>query len=419
MTASQSVDQAQPLPDRPELLLVPKTGVPEGPKGNVPHEDADAPAAPSRAGRGGRFRRLAGAVGKRLATLAVALIAIVSALLTWQYYVMSPWTRNGSVRVQVANVAPQISGQIVDLKVSDNQFVHKGDVLYVIDPFDFQVAVQTAKANLDQRAADLQVKQAQSQRRQNLSSIATTPEEQQIYAGNAEQAKAAFEAAQQALAQAQLNLQRTRVLSPVNGYVTNFLLRPGDYAPAGNPNISVIDADSFWIDGYFEETKMANICVGDRVEAMLMGFAQPIEGHVETITRGISVANATPSTQGLPNVDPIYTWVRLAQRVPVRIAIDHVPAGLPLVSGLTATVSIAQPTPADDRNWLVRSVSKSAALLSELYYGPQARPGCVPAMTGPSSGKQTIPASEVPLSPPADKLVPGIVPGINVPPRAS
>ena len=280
---------------------------------------------------------------KRLATLAIMLVAIVMALVTWDYYVTAPWTRDGSVRVQVASVAPQVSGQIVELRVVDNQFVRKGDVLYVIDPFDFEVALRSNKAQLEQKAADLQVKRVQSERRQHLSTLATTPEEQQVFAGTAVQAKAAFDAAQQQLDQAEINLRRTEVRSPVNGYVTNLLMRVGDFAHEGTTNISVIDSDSYWIDGYFEETKMARVCIGDRVEAKLMGYAQPISGHVATVTRGIGVSNAAAGAQGLPNVDPVYTWVRLAQRVPVRIAIDQVPPGVPLVSGMTATVTILAP----------------------------------------------------------------------------
>jgi multidrug resistance efflux pump len=121
--------------------------------------------------------------------------------------------------------------------------------------------------------------------------LATSPEEQQTYAGNAVQAKAALDAAQRQLAQAEINLQRTKVRSPVNGYVTNLLMRVGDYARVGTSNISVIDADSFWIDGHFEETKMAGICVGDRAEAKLIGYSRPIIGHVGTVTRGISTSN--------------------------------------------------------------------------------------------------------------------------------
>src|SRR5258707_8798886 len=130
---------------------------------------------------------------KRLATLAIMLVAVVMALVTWGYYVTAPWTRDGSVRVQVANVAPEVSGQITELRVGDNQFVHKGDVLYVIDPFDFEVSLRSSKAQLEQKAADLEVKRVQSERRQHLSTLATTPEEQQVFAGTAVQAKGPFD----------------------------------------------------------------------------------------------------------------------------------------------------------------------------------------------------------------------------------
>ena len=277
---------------------------------------------------------------KTAATLFILAVAAVAAALIWDYYITAPWTRDGSIRVQVADVAPQVSGQITEIRVVDNQYVHQGDVLYVIDPFDFQVALDMGKAELREKAADLQVKRMQAERRQHLTNLSTTPEEQQVFVGNATQAQGAFEAAQQQVEQADINLKRSQVRSPVNGYVTNLLLRVGDYAHAGTTNVSVIDADSYWIDGYFEETKMAHICIGDRAEAQLMGYRDPIIGRVESVTRGISVSNAAPSTQGLPNVDPVYTWVRLAQRVPVRIRITHVPAGVPLVSGMTATVTI-------------------------------------------------------------------------------
>ena len=166
--------------------------------------------------------------------MAIALVAILMALVTWDYYVTAPWTRDGRVRVQVASVAPQVSGQITELRVGDNQYVHKDDVLYVIDPVDFDVALREDRAQLQQKAADLQVKQVESERRQRLSSLATTPEEQQTYAGAAIQAKAVFEAAQQQAAEAEINLGRTQVRSPVNGFVTNLLMRVGDYAHVGH-----------------------------------------------------------------------------------------------------------------------------------------------------------------------------------------
>lgn len=351
------------------------------------------------------------AVAKRLATLALAVVAVLVSLVAWDHYLTAPWTRDGRVRVQVASVAPEVTGRIKELRVADNQFVHKGDVLYVLDQFDFDVALQSSKAALQQRAADVQVKQRQSERQGKLSSLATTPEQQQIYAGNAIQAEAAFEAAQYQVALAEVNLKRTEIRSPVNGYVTNLLLRAGDYARQGIANVSIIDTDSFWIDGYFEETKMARVCTGAQVEAKLMGYSAPIIGHVSTITRGLSVSNAAAGAQGLPNVDPIYTWVRLAQRVPVRIAIDEVPPGVPLVSGMTATVSIR-----DDANhstWL-QSARES---LSNVVAGPSARPDCIPPATADGELAQSVPQWEAQATPEAEQINPGLASGIQAPPR--
>jgi RND family efflux transporter MFP subunit len=278
-------------------------------------------------------------------------------------------------------VAPQISGQITELRIVDNQFVHKGDLLYVIDPFDFDVALRTNKAILQQRMADLNVKDLQAERRRRLSDLASSTEEKQVYEGNALQAKAAVDSAQQQVRQAEINLQRTEVRSPVNGIVTNLLLREGDYAHQGATNVSIIDTDSYWVDGYFEETKLARLCVGDRAEAKLLGYPAPIAGHIATVTRGVSVSNAAASTQGLPNVDPVYTWVRLAQRVPIRIAIDNVPSGVPLVSGLTATVTIRD---GENRTLLQRVRAELKASFFSLTGQASARPGCIPSPSTPS-----------------------------------
>nr|WP_271576768.1 HlyD family secretion protein [Bradyrhizobium sp. CCBAU 11361] len=325
--------------------------------------------------------RTAGLLLRKLATAGIAIVAVAVALVTWDQYNAGPWTRNGRVRVQVASVAPQISGQIKELRIADNQFVHKGDILYVIEPFDFEVALRAHRAALQQKIADMNVKESQSERRSRLSDLSASVEQKQVYEGNALQAKAAVDAANEQVAQAEINLQRTEVRSPVNGFVTNVLLREGDYAHQGATNVSIIDADSYWIDGYFEETKLERLCVGDRAEAKLMGYAAPIIGHIATVTRGISVSNAAASTQGLPNVDPVYTWVRLAQRVPVRIAIDNVPPGVPLVSGLTATITIG-----DGKD---KTLSQGVrAELETSFFGligrASARPGCIPSPSTPS-----------------------------------
>lgn len=272
------------------------------------------------------------------ALVACALVAIVG---LWQHYMVAPWTRDGQVRVQVANIAPQVAGQIVELHVHDNQFVHKGDLLYVIDKIDYKVAVDMAKAQVDSTKADLEVKKAQNARREALTTLSTSIEEKQKYAGDYAQAQASYESALANFEKANVNLQRTEVRSTVNGYVTNLLLRIGDYANTGSANISVIDSDSFWVTGYFEETKMGSFQIGDPARVELMGYRQAIQGHVESITRGISTQNATVSTQGLPSVQAVYTWVRLAQRIPVRIKIDTVPAPITLAAGMTATVIVS------------------------------------------------------------------------------
>ena len=358
----------------PELRALPRPR-PEAPgteEGRRPES-----TKPASSGRGIGARLLQGVL-RRLATLAIALVAMLVSIVTWDQYVTAPWTRDGRVRVQVASVAPQVSGQITQLRVVDDQFVRKGDILYQIDPFDFDVTLRSSRASLEQKQADLHVKDLQSERRRRLSDLATTPEEQQIFEGNAIQAKAAVDAARQQVAQAEINLKRTEVRSPVNGYVTNLLLREGDYAHQGVSNVSIVDTDSFWIDGYFEETKLARLCIGDRAEAKLMGYASSIIGRVTTVTRGISVSNASAGAQGLPNVDPVYTWVRLAQRVPVRIAIDEVPPGVPLISGATATITIRDAAHDDNRPWLERAIALVMTSLSNVVRGVSSRPGCIP-----------------------------------------
>jgi multidrug resistance efflux pump len=156
-------------------------------------------------------------------------------------------------------------------------------------------------------------------------------------------AEATVAQAKAQLRQAVVNLGRTRIVSPVDGYVTNLLAQLGDYVNVGVNTISLVDAHSFWIDGYFEETNIAPIHIGDPAEVKLMGYNQIVRGHVDSIARGINVANAQPNGQGIATVNPIFTWVRLAQRIPVRIHIDQVPPGIVLVAGMTATVQIDEP----------------------------------------------------------------------------
>jgi RND family efflux transporter MFP subunit len=262
----------------------------------------------------------------------------------WTTYMGTPWTRDGRVRVYVVTIAPQIAGTITELPVKDDQFVHKGDLLMLIDPTNFTIAVQVAQAAVDQTKALADNAQVEAERRQKLGDWASE-EERQTFMSRAMAAQATHQQAVANLAQAQVNLKRTRIESPVNGYVTNLQAQLGDYVMVGERRISVVNSDSFWIDGYFEETVLGSISIGDPARAKLMGYSDVITGHVAGVARGIDIANASADEAGLAKVNPIFTWVRLAQRVPVRIALDHVPESVRLVAGMTATVQI-DPAPA-------------------------------------------------------------------------
>lgn len=281
------------------------------------------------------------------ATLLILAGAAVAGAATWRHYVTAPWTRDGQVLANVVNIAPEISGRIVKLHVADNQAVRRGDTLYEIDPLDYQVAVASAQANVSSKGAELRLKRDQANRRATLTTLTTSQEEQQTYQSGVEVAVAALASATAQLSQANTDLDRTRVVSPVDGFVTNLLLREGDYATKGSRNLSILDSESFWIVGYFEETKLPGIHVGDPAVAALMGGGDPVRGHVESVARGINTPNTDPGVQGLASVSPVFTWVRLAQRIPVRIHIDHVPETVRLAAGLTATVTVgadADPT---------------------------------------------------------------------------
>ena len=291
-------------------------------------------------------------------TLAILAAALIAGIGIWSHYATGPWTRDGQVLANVVNLAPEVAGRITKLYVVDNQTVRKGDPLYDIDPLDYQVAVATAQANVNSKLADLKLKKEEAVRRTTLTTLSTSEEERQSYVSGADVAAAAYATAIAQLSQAHINQDRTHVVSPVNGYVTNLLLREGDYATTGSRNISILDSDSFWVAGYFEETKLSGIHVGDQAMASLIGYRDPIRGHVESIARGINTPNTDPGSLGLASVNPVFTWVRLAQRIPVRIHIDQVPDTVHLAAGMTATVTVgADADPNSLHGALSRAVS--------------------------------------------------------------
>jgi multidrug resistance efflux pump len=277
-------------------------------------------------------------------TLAVIGLAVWAGQAMWNRYMGTPWTRDGTVRAYVVTMAPEVAGRVLALPVADNQYVHKGDPLVTIEPTDYAIAVQQAEAAIDRARANAENAERVATRRQRLSDLEVSEEQRQIYATTALAAEATYRQALANLAQARVNLGRTSIRSPVNGYVTNLTTQLGDYAMVGKNVISLVNADSFWVDGYFEETYLGRIHVGDPARVKLMGYPEPLRGHVESVARGIRVPNAESDQSGLANVNPIYTWIRLAQRVPVRIEIDHVTPGVLLVAGQTATVEIESGT---------------------------------------------------------------------------
>jgi RND family efflux transporter MFP subunit len=229
---------------------------------------------------------------------------------------------------------------VVEVLVRDNQQVRKGDVLFRIDRPRFAIALRQADAVVANRRATWEEAAREMKRRLALSNVAVSEERQQQATAAAAEAEAAYQQAQADRELAQLNLDRSDVIAPVNGVITDFSLRPGDYVSTGKPIAALVDSDSFYIAGYFEETKLPRIHVGDKVSVRLLGEPKALEGHVESFAAGIEDRERAQSSNLLPNVNPTFSWVRLAQRVPVRVAIDSLPPNVRLVAGRTATVTV-------------------------------------------------------------------------------
>ena len=256
----------------------------------------------------------------------------------------APWTRDGRVAADVVAVTPDVSGLVSEVAVQDNQVVRRGDVLFRIDPARFELAVRQADAVVAERQADMVEAAREASRSNRLDTLSVSEEKQQQRVSLAARAVALY---RQALADrdvAALNLQRAVVRSPVDGVVSNFDLRPGDYATAGHSVLAMIDSATLRVDGYFEETKLHAIHVGDPVTVRLMGARDVLHGRVQSMSAGVE--NRDRASGGLlADINPTFSWVRLAQRIPVRVVFDHLPANPGLVVGRTATVAIGPTAP--------------------------------------------------------------------------
>ncbi|QLF92782.1 HlyD family secretion protein [Pseudomonas sp. ABC1] len=272
-------------------------------------------------------------------TLVILAIAVFASRTLWTHYMDSPWTRDGRVRADVINVAADVSGLVVEVPVRDNQAVKKGDLLMRIDPSHYQIAVEQAEALVAARKATLDMRRANARRRAAMDQRVVSRESLDDSGNTAIAADADYRQAQAALAAARLNLERTQVLAPADGHVTNLNVHAGDYARAGEARLAVVDQGSYWVYGYFEETKLPHLHVGDRAVVELMS-GQVIEGRVDSIARAIYDRDNPQSRELTADVNPTFNWVRLAQRIPVRIELDPLPEGVVLSAGMTGTVIV-------------------------------------------------------------------------------
>ncbi|WP_249296695.1 efflux RND transporter periplasmic adaptor subunit [Acidiphilium multivorum] len=279
-----------------------------------------------------------------LATIIVVAAALWLGFAAWHRYDATPWTRDARVRAFAVTVAPEISGRIVAIAVHDNEFVRKGQVLFRIEPADFANRLAVARATLAADRAIAGMKAADAARRARLPSIAVSAETRDNAAAAAQAAAARVQADEARVAQAALDLARTVVRAPVSGTITNLTAHEGDYAHAGSGVITMVDTRELWVTAYFEETELDQIRPGEPARIELMSDpGRVLDGHVQGIGRGIADANMQDARSGLPRVDPVYSWVRLSQRIPVHVTLDHVPPSMFLAAGMTATVRIVAP----------------------------------------------------------------------------
>jgi RND family efflux transporter MFP subunit len=281
-------------------------------------------------------------LGRFAVTGVVVALAFVGGRWLWIHYNVEPWTRDGRIRADVVQVSPDVSGLVTEVNVRNDQIVRIGDVLFVIDRPRYELAEKQAGAAVAAARASLAQAERDDRRNVALNTLVTT---EQVEEGRSKLEGLAAQL-RNALAQrdlARLNLQRTTVRARVNGIVSNVELQPGDYATVGHQVLALVDTDSIYVDGYLEETKLPQIQVGDRAIVHIMGLRRELRGTVESIAAGIEDRERSASSNDLANINPTFSWVRLAQRIPVRVKLDPVPSSIRLISGRTATVSIVVP----------------------------------------------------------------------------
>jgi multidrug resistance efflux pump len=282
---------------------------------------------------------------KYLVTVMIVGLAGWAAVSLYSRYIENPWTRDGQVRANIVGIAPRVSGPIIQVAVRDNQQVRKGDLLFEIDPSDFQAQVDIATGQVQNDEATFKQQEQNLQRQTDLyrTHVNALQDFQNAQDGFAA-ARAQLTAAKANLELARLNLSYTKVFAPVDGYVTNMNTSPGTYVTAGIQLMALVDTSSFWVAGYFKESQLPHIKVGQKATITMMGYEkQPFQGVVRSVGWGIYVqdGSGSASTALLPSVSPTIDWVRLPQRFPVRI---HVLGETPVPLRIGQTVSVAMTT---------------------------------------------------------------------------
>lgn len=279
-----------------------------------------------------------------LVTLILLAVAALTVAYLFRDYWDHPWTRDGHIRAQVVTVAPRVSGPIIELPIKDNQRVKRGDLLFRIDPRTFKAAVDQATAAVKTAQAQAAEAKWEAQRahqiyEQDKGAISELTVTQRDNGRDA--AEAAVAQAEANLEVAKLNLEFTEVRASVDGYVTNLKLQVGKETVGSQPVLALIDQNSFWVEGFFKETQIRNISAGDVAVIKLMTYpTQPLEGVVESLGWGIAKQDGSPGVDLLPNINPTFDWIRLAQRIPVRVRLTEVPPGVELRAGTTASVFV-------------------------------------------------------------------------------
>jgi RND family efflux transporter MFP subunit len=291
-----------------------------------------------------RMNSITGVLVRVSLTLVIVATAAVIGLRLWHHYVLSPWTRDGRVVADSVTIAAEVSGRIIDIRVRENQYLKKGEILFSVDQASYKAAVDNAKANVASTLATMEMRESNAARGHKLSRLSISAEQQEDLDLEAKTAEANYQQALAVCETAEINFGRTVVRAPVNGYVTNLVLDVGDYADAGKPVLAVVDQDSFRVEAYLEETKLNFVTVGASAIVTPLSGAPPIRGEVDSIARGIGDTQNPSGSNLLQNVNATFEWVRLAQRIPVRIKLTDVPKGTILSSGMTVTVSIVQET---------------------------------------------------------------------------